>query len=593
VELVATTGDAVLAGDASAGNDDGINVDRILSPNLTVRALQGNIFINNNFVLFPSSTGNLVLSAFGNITNSLPTTTFVPTDSVPPDPNPNLFFSSAPNFAPNGFPTIYVSDADPLRQNPPPMNTDSGNFLRDFFRYYAEIHATSPIHTGDATPINIATDRGDVSRLAFVFPKFSKWDIGGNLGLIGFEGQNLSPTDVTSFDIQGNLDWSRKIMDVDGRQVIVNGNVADPFATKIQVDGPGKLDIKVSEFADLGDSEGILTTGRLFNRNLYDPTPGDGFQSDLTDDGASINMCVGPGTCLTPGVPGELEPPPPGPRQNFTLVNSRLTTLQGGNIDVTVNDGSLFVGQGTLGSTGSLLARGIYSATGGNINLAAWKNVNVLTSRVGSFNGGNINITAVTGSINAGEGKLTQPSDVPSIGTGGVALQISGTGIITSTIPCVAPDCIQPPIPARPGQITLKAPNIITGSAGITCKGNSSACNVNIIGNVTLGTGGITSAGNINITGSVTGTGNISGGAVNISGTTGAGASVSASSGSGAVTAAAVSTPVTTETSQAAKVASAGEGMGTGEGDDASKKKRRKAYIRRGVIIEVTGRPAA
>ncbi|MDP3939868.1 MAG: filamentous hemagglutinin N-terminal domain-containing protein, partial [Deltaproteobacteria bacterium] len=98
VELVATSGDVVLVGDAGAGNTDGINVNRILAPNLTARALQGDILIGNDFVLFPSSTGNLIMEAFGDITNNFAVKDPVRTDSLPPDPFASAF-NSAPTMA--------------------------------------------------------------------------------------------------------------------------------------------------------------------------------------------------------------------------------------------------------------------------------------------------------------------------------------------------------------------------------------------------------------------------------------------------------------------------------------------------------------
>jgi hypothetical protein len=104
----------------------------------------------------------------------------------------------------------------------------------------------------------------------------------------------------------------------------------------------------------------------------------------------------------------------------------------------------------------------------------ALKDVNVRSSRVGTFNGGDIDITAKRGTINAGEGTLDQPSEVPAVGEQGLAFRIAGTGIIASTLP--GSD-------RSPGAIALTAGREVkTGAAGITCTGaNSSACNVSIV----------------------------------------------------------------------------------------------------------------
>jgi filamentous hemagglutinin family protein len=574
VELVARTGSVLLAGDAVAGNTDGINLNRILAPTLTARALAGDILINNDFVLFPSPTGNLVLDAFSDITNSIAFTVDLPEGSLPPDPFASPLDSAA------RMPTITVSDADPLRLDPPVNQPfPLPDFSQDLARYYAETHRSTPIHTGDATPIRISTVEGDVSRVAFVFPKASEWDIGGDLGIVTFDGQNLAPGDVTRFDVHGNLDWGQRLAVVDGSTVIVNGRGDDPTVTAIRLGGPGALEINVSGFADLGESEGIQTVGGLFNRNLNDNSP-DVPDADITDNGADIRIRVGPDTLGGQGTPVMTDKGLVN-QQNFSLVNSRIASFAGGDIDVAVNNGTLNVGRGSIGVVDSILARGIYTAVGGNIELVALKDVNVRTSRVGTFNGGAIDITAVEGTINAGEGTKDQPSEVPAVGEQGLAFEINGTGIISSSL---SPD-------RQPGRITLTAGREVrTGAAGITCTGaNSSACSVSIVGNVALGSGGITSGGNVNISGNVSGTGTISGGAVNVGGTV-TGGTISASSGSGAVVSAAasVASTTTTETSQASRTVSGG----AGEGDDEKKKKRRR-YIRRGVIIEVTGKPAA
>jgi hypothetical protein len=365
--------------------------------------------------------------------------------------------------------------------------------------------------------------------------------------------------------------------------VIVNGRGDDPVYTAIRLGGPGALEINVGGSADLGQSQGIQSVGNLFNKNLDDNSPGVP-DTNISDNGASIKVRVGPETLGGQGTPVQT---PKGlvNQQNFTLVNSRVASFAGGAIDIAVNNGDLNVGAGSIGVVDSILARGIYTAVGGAIHITALKDVNVKTSRVGTFNGGDIDITAVRGSINAGEGKLDQPSEVPAVGDQGLAFTIAGTGIIASTLSPAA----------SPGAINLKAgTEVKTGAAGITCTGaNAGACSVNIIGNVTLGAGGITSGGSVSISGNVSGTGAITGGAVNIGGTV-TGGTISATSGSGAVTTAAatVATTTTTETSSVARTTTA-SAEAAGEGSDLKKKKRHRGYFRKGVIIEVTGRPAA
>jgi hypothetical protein len=246
VELVATQGDVELAGDNLAGNTDGINLNRILAPNLTARALAGDILVNNDFVLFPSASGNLVLEAFGDITNTLPFTVDLPT-TRPADP-----------LAAPGQHGAHADDhrvrLDPLQRNRRCSAEHHGpDYRTDYFPVLRR-GAPVPLHTGDAT------DRIPRRRMCGVASASRRplWDIGRDLGSSPSTARTWRPR--TS---RGSMSMNRLGQRITDRRIPVIGPRDDPIYTAIRLGGPA-CSSQRGRFADSA-SRGI-TVGSLSPR---------------------------------------------------------------------------------------------------------------------------------------------------------------------------------------------------------------------------------------------------------------------------------------------------------------------------------------
>ena len=120
----------------------------------------------NQLILFPSPDGSLTINTTGGgpLTGSLPTS----------GGSPQLF-------------NIIVSDSGRLQYQ------SSGNFgLND--------HAGTPIHLGSPTPIDLNIS-GDMNLVLLGVPEAAQINVVGNMNNCGFEGMNLSDSDVTSLTV--------------------------------------------------------------------------------------------------------------------------------------------------------------------------------------------------------------------------------------------------------------------------------------------------------------------------------------------------------------------------------------------------------
>ena len=185
--------------------------------------------VGSNLMLYPAPRGNLQLLAAGDIQTS------------------------------GG---LLVSDAD-IRTLPSlsAPGTTIGNVIGDN-ALYLRTPAPTPVHTGDAEPIRIVTQNGDINgeNSIWSFPKATVIQAGHDIRQIRLWGQNLAGTDVTRVAA--------------GRDIqLVGGN-------EIRLGGPGQLMVQAGRTIDLGASEGVVTAG-----NLYNPA--------LTGGGADVTVLAG------------------------------------------------------------------------------------------------------------------------------------------------------------------------------------------------------------------------------------------------------------------------------------------------------------
>jgi hypothetical protein len=149
-----------------------------------------------------------------------------------------------------------------------------------------------------------------------------------------------------------------------------------------QIGGPGKLDITAGSM-DLGSSEGIISWGIGL---------GSGAARDYSDlagvtpyeSGAAVNVNVS---------------------GNITMLSSTIASVFGGN--VTVNTGGelqLSEGEFNLPQPNGAPCFGIYTSGHSDVNVTSTGDILIGSSRIGTFNGGNISVESLDGSVNAGFG---------------------------------------------------------------------------------------------------------------------------------------------------------------------------------------------
>jgi filamentous hemagglutinin family protein len=220
------------------------------------------------------------------------------------------------------------------------------------------------------------------------------------------------------------------------------------------VGGMGAFDVTAGSIS-LGNSYGILSlgNGNLLGLNYSYLTPY--LQSQ---PGATINVTVAQDqTVMVNGVATTLP--------SLNMPSSTIAAIGGGDVNVQSTGGSMDLGSQYLVQfeaqimSGDNLGLGIYTSGGGKVNVTAQGNINVDSSRIATFNGGDIFIESFAGDVNAGSGgnvsipinvfsplasSLTQPFEY-----------VYANGIVAQTLV----NATQVPGSATvPGNITVKTP---------------------------------------------------------------------------------------------------------------------------------------
>ena len=495
------------------------SIPEISPPTLDITAGAGGVILGNNVTLFPSAVGqlNITTTSGGSFTGTVP----------------------------GDLAQLIMSDSGSSQY------TSSASFG-------ANTHAATPLHVNDPEPVtvNIA---GDMNSIVLVTPKETEINIGGNMINSRFNIQNLHPTDVSMLNVRGDIinrneftsvadptapDFSqfvnaypevtaaianlagkffydptthtltfqgrmstaelqaleslqvqqvgpdgKPLFDVAGNPLLTTVSVLSPALaqslfnqsqsvplnpnTGYLVQGPGTLNITARNM-DLGATTGVQSVGPALNHAL----------AQLGLSGAAINVNLA---------------------GNLDMFSTTISSIAGGDVSVNAG-GSINVGSSFFqGNDG--VARGIFTVDKADVSVIAGGDINVSGSRIATYDGGNIFVESLTGSVDAGNG-----------GHGSVAVEkvyvdpvtrqvltyeptIGGSGILALTFPA-SPDATFPPSMNVPGNITVETPrgNITANSGGIVqlsfngLKGDST---------VTLEAGSKDAAGNVLYTGNI------------------------------------------------------------------------------------------
>jgi filamentous hemagglutinin family protein len=273
-----------------------------------------------------------------------------------------------------------------------------------------------------------------------------------------------------------------------------------------QIGGPGQLVINAGSI-NLGNANGIISDG--FG------TYGPGSPNFASLEGICGTLDSG-GASVTVNVAGDLD-----------MINSCICSIDGGNLDVNVG-GNVNLSQGSFVFPVST-CYGIWTSDHSDVSVVANGDINVGSSRIATFNGGNVFVESLNGSVDCGIGAnialdvpgIFEVNEKPTVGEFGELDNLTallenpapyGSGILAE-FPTKA---FQTPGPADPGNITVLTPNgnissvlggisqfaldakigggpTVTLTAGTT--GTAATADE---GNITLGAGGVI-GGTINI----------------------------------------------------------------------------------------------
>jgi filamentous hemagglutinin family protein len=536
-KVVATYGS--LLATAGSGESDAL----VMYPGtLRAASLAGDLVVANGFQMFPSATGNLELLADGSVSVSY---------------NGDLIAMSDVN--PGSLPSplhpagSFVSTFGARLGNP-----TAGGFLA---------HSDPVLHKDDDEPVRIVARTGDITgpidledgAFAFgVYPKRVILEAGRDVRNAWIFGQNLDASDVTSVSAGRDIVFDT-LRDISGNQRSNSG--------RIEVGGPGRVDVIAGRNVDLGNSSGIVTRGNL--NNPYLPEIGAGvlvragaregdysgfidtyilafapnghdygaelaaymqsltgdeflspeqartayaelspvqrtgfanlvFYAELREAGRFASRTAGGLERYARGFdaiaklfPAERDGQPVSHAGDVNLFFSQIKTEQGGDIDIMAPGGLVNAGlanPGGLGKSASQL--GIVTARGGSIRSFVKGDFLVNQSRVFTLQGGDILLWSSEGNIDAGKGAKTARATPPP------QLIIRGEQFILDTTNSVAGSGIAVLLAkegVQPGDVDLIAPRgeVNAGDAGIRAAGNINIAAVRVVGADNISVGGI------------------------------------------------------------------------------------------------------
>ena len=313
-------------------------------------------------------------------------------------------------------------------------------------------------------------------------PNFLYDPVSGQMSYRGNMSSLLSPTVISalesgSFTVLKLNSGGQPIIDASGKLETTTCTFNQPgvfsqlftasqanVANKIdqpgyQIGGPGEFDIHAGSI-ELGYSSGIGSSG--FGRSGiggqgYDyrslksllPVPASG--------GASVNVTVD----------GDLN-----------MITSAIDSIDGGNVNVKVG-GNLNLSENAFNFSSSD-CYGIFTTGHSDVNVTANGDINVGSSRIATFNGGNVTVDSINGNVNAGNGANNALTVFGVIGQGIVGQfgnPFSAATLLTDPAPYGSGILAEVPVTQnqtagidKPGNITVSAlqGNIIAGQGGIS-----------------------------------------------------------------------------------------------------------------------------
>ena len=498
VHITSLQGDVTITGLAGPYENGSSSIPtpsmEVLPPTLEVEAGR-DIDVLNQLTLAPSHTGNLIMAAGRDISGSYTSGGVISEASIKmSDVDPQEVYGTAmpigstieTGLTPQGYTTtITISNRDSKAQ------------------VISDITSRDLIHEADHTPVTISAGN-DIHDLWLYLPKDAQIEAGNDIRDTYIQGQNLHENDVSMVSA--------------GNDIVMSTVGATGPDTGFVYGGPGTLIVQAGNSIDLGATQGIISDANDFlyyppqlgnqGCNLIvasgidpvshplDPLGVDQFFAQIEQAGIDYSTALkddpqGALDIVTNTRKNIIEPfigtvdtgstaQQTGTESGSTLGKGDIQMIssqimaRGTNSNISIlATGTMDVGRSDLQSDEST---GIITWKGGNIDIFASKDVDVLQSRVMTLYGGDILMWSDQGNINAGRGSRT------AIGNGGQQfVWDEDSGQITSeNIPAATGSGIrtvtyslndQTPDP-EPGNAYIFAPSgiIDAGEAGIAAE---------------------------------------------------------------------------------------------------------------------------
>jgi hypothetical protein len=533
VSLTALGGDVVMENRAvgirspyaDRGFESGDLMALTLAPG-TVQAasLRRNVVLNNSLILAPATRGQLDLLAAGSlVTPSVET-------------------------------RIRLTDTDPLRI--PSVTRPGANLLALPDALLSDVPGigpgATPLHIGDPVSARIVARAGDIGadnsgRLEITLSKQALIEAGRDIINLSYTGQHVDPQDQTVVRAGRDVLFSTLRNSLGTLQV---------NRARFEFNGPGQFDVLAGRNVDLGTSDGLISSGRLRNPALAEGAGSltvmaglarapdyAAFVARYLDKGRSYDQrlrefLVANGgkpqgsllaqfaalpddtqrlfitsvffneikqAGITASTPGETASdysrgftaidtlfPSKGAGGDIISLLSRIQTLDGGDINLLAPYGSINAGAAAVtGLPKTPDQLGIVIQRDGDLNAFSASDFLVNSSRVFALDGGSILIWSTDGNIDAGRGAKSALSIPPP------AVSFDALGnVITKFPPAVAGSGIQAAVSTAgraPGNVFLFAPGGIVdaGDAGIASAGNLTIAAVAVLGADNISVGGV------------------------------------------------------------------------------------------------------
>lgn len=426
------SGSAVMSGTnpyygytAYANSDSlGLMFRQTILPTSFALSAAGDVDIMKQFVMAPSRTGNLEISAGGSIRG---------TAASNDDPNAGFIMQDV------DLTSMYGRQAETANSHFAILSGTTHNGIN---------------HLGDVVPVTISAG-GNIDHLALRLNKPAEVTAGGEIYKVRFSGQNLDTDSVTSIRAGGSIDQGLTLVPRDPIYGTLN-----PTTPTIELGGPGTLLVQAGDSISLGNSGGINSVGNINNSAFS----GSGKQTDsdvivaagvgreivLTkaDAQALFNTLKTTSSAVSKlksdGNDAEADRVLAEAEQEIRKYFYRYDSSKDGtgNIDlvdsvVSSRSGDIFAMAGSRINVGKTAlsnapqsASGITTLYGGALGVYAGGDINVNESRLMTYMGGDITIWSDQGNINAGRGSKTvvsAPTPVYTFDSNGVLLAVNYT----------------------------------------------------------------------------------------------------------------------------------------------------------------------